>query len=307
MKNAGSMQAGTALITGGTGLLGQGLLATIPDDWSVVSAQRRPFRSEIAGVEPVTLDVRSRSAVDALFASRRIDAVIHTAGIASVDYAEQHVEEAIESNVTGTRNIAESCRASGARLVYVSTNAVFDGTRAPYGESDLVNPLNAYGRMKVACEQLVRETIDDCVIVRPIFMYGWPHPMGRPNMVTWVIDRLTRGDTIPVVDDVFENPLYNVHGGRAIWEILARDIHGIVHLAGRNVVSRFELARLVAEVFDLDASCIRAVSSDYFADIAPRPRNTSFVTARMESDLDIEPLSLGDGLRTMAACHPVRG
>jgi dTDP-4-dehydrorhamnose reductase len=125
--------------------------------------------------------------------------------------------------------------------------------------------------------------------------------MGRPNPVTWVIDSLERGDLIRVVDDVFENPLYNVSAGAAIWKIVERETTGVVHLAGRDVVSRYEFARMVAARFGLDAGRIRAVPSSDFPDIAPRPPDTSFVTTRMEHELGIAPAALGRALETMAA------
>lgn len=297
----------TVLITGGTGLLGQGLCATASPRWSIVSAHLRPHRVGAPGVVERTVDVRSRSALERLFAEYRFDAVVHAAGIASVDYSEGHVEESTQSNLGGTRNVAEVCAASGTRLVYVSTNAVFDGSNAPYRESDPVNPINAYGRIKVACERVVEANLDRPVIVRPILMYGWPHALGRPNPVTWIVDALDRGETIHVVDDVYENPLHNISAALAIWAILERDISGIVHLAGRDVISRYELARMVARIFELDESRIRAVSSAFFPDIAPRPRNTSLVTTRMASELGVPPPTLDEGLRLMAARARIRG
>lgn len=296
----------TVLITGGTGLLGQGLRATAPPEWSIVSAHLRPYTVGVPGVRDVTVDVRNRSALDRLFAEHGFDAVVHAAGIASVDYSERHVEESTDSNLRGTRNVAELCAASGARLVHVSTNAVFDGANAPYRESDAGNPINAYGRIKLACERLVEDTLDRHVIVRPILMYGWPHAMGRPNPVTWVIDSLERGEAIHVVDDVFENPLYNVCAARAIWAVLKCAISGVIHLAGRDMISRYELARMVARIFELDESRIHAVSSAYFPDIAPRPRNTTLVTSRMESELGMSPWTLEEGLRHMVARNGAR-
>ena len=253
------------------------------------------------------VDVRSRPALERLFAEHRFDAVVHAAGIASVDYSERHAEESRASNLGGTRNIAELCAASGARLIYISTNAVFDGLNAPYRESDPINPVNEYGRIKVACEGIVNETLDRHVIARPILMYGWPHAMGRPNTMTWVIDALERGETIHVVDDVYENPLHNICAARAIWAILGSDIGGVIHLAGRDAISRYELARMVARVFEVDEARIRPVSRAYFPDIAPRPPNTSLVTARMESELGVPPSTLEEGLRLMAARARARG
>jgi dTDP-4-dehydrorhamnose reductase len=295
----------TLLLTGATGLLGQALWATVPPGWSIVSTRLRPQAAGAPGPE-VTLDVRDRSAVHQLFAGYRFDAVVHAAGIASVDYSERHVEESTASNLGGTHHLAEVCAATDTRLVYISTNAVFDGERAPYRESDPANPINAYGRIKLACERLVEAAVERPVIVRPILMYGWPHASGRPNPVTWVIDALERGETIHVVDDVYENPLHNVSAGQAIWAMLDRDIAGTIHLAGRNTISRYELARTVARIFALDESRIRAVPSTFFPDIAPRPRNTSLATSRMESELGMPAPSLEDGLRQMVAAAQVQ-
>ena len=272
-----------------------------------MSAHLRPYAVGAPGVRELTLDVRSRPALERLFTEYRFDAVVHAAGVASVDYSERHVEESTQSNLDGTRNLAEMCAASGTRLVYISTNAVFDGRNAPYRESDRVNPINAYGRIKLACERLVEATLDRPVIVRPILMYGWPHAFGRSNPVTWVVDALERGETIHVVDDVYENPLCNISAALAIWAILDRDINGIIHLAGRDVINRYELARMVARIFELDESRIRAVPSAFFPHIAPRPRNTSFVTTRMESELGVPPSTLEEGLRLMAARARIRG
>lgn len=291
----------TLLLTGGTGLLGQGLVATTPPGWTIVSVHLRPYTGGAPAVREAVVDVRSRLDLERVFGAHRFDAVVHAAGISSVDYSEQHEDESRESNLGGTRNVAALCAAAGIPLTYVSTNAVFDGTRAPYGEGDALNPVNAYGRIKMACERLVAETVPRHAIARPILMYGWPHPMGRPNPVTWVIDALRRRETIHVVDDVYENPLYNLDGGRAVWAMLDRGIGGVVHLAGRDVVSRYELARLVARVFALDETLIRPVPSEYFAAIAPRPRNTSFVTERMESELGVRACGLEQGLRLMAS------
>lgn len=289
-----------ALITGGTGLLGQGLCATVPPGWSAVSAHLRPYAVDTPDVLQVSADVRSRASVERLFKEHRFDAVVHAAGIASVDYSERHVEQSTASNLGGTRNIAELCAASGARLVYISTNAVFDGMNAPYRESAPANPVNAYGRIKLACERLVQEVVPRQVIARPILMYGWPHSMGRPNPATWIIDALEREETVRVVDDVFENPLHNMCAALAIWTMVSSDISGIIHLAGRDVISRYDFARTVAQVFALDASRIHPVSSAVFPEIARRPPNTSLVTERMESELGVPPSTVEEGLRLMA-------
>jgi dTDP-4-dehydrorhamnose reductase len=292
--------SGTILVTGGTGLLGEGLRGTAPPGWSLVSTHLRPYPPAEPGVIERRVDVRDRSALAALFSEFRFDAVVHAAGIASVDYSERHEAESRESNIGGTRNVAELCQAHGIRLVYVSTNAVFDGRHAPYAETDPANPVNTYGRIKLECEHLVQRTAARSVIARPILMYGWPHAMGRPNPVTWVIDALERGQTIHVVDDVYENPLYNITAAQALWAIVRTEIAGVVHLAGDDVFNRYEFALAVARHFNLDARHIRPVPSSYFPDIAPRPPNTTLVTTRMEKELGVAPSTLDEGLSLMA-------
>ena len=287
------------LITGGTGLLGKGMEETMPPGWRIISVHQRPYRVKDSKAKHSLLDIRDKRAVDRLFAKQRFDAVIHAAGIASVDYVEKHYAESLESNIVGTLNITSACRRSGTYLSYISTNAVFDGQDAPYREKALVAPINKYGQLKVECERLVTETLARYSIVRPILMYGWNHPVCRPNTATWIYDKLLRGETISLVTDVQENPLYNLECGRCLWAVVHKRPGGIFHLAGRDSVNRYEFAQRIAAVFGFDASLLHPVESSYFKDIAPRPPDTTFVTRRMERDLGIVPISLEQGLRYM--------
>lgn len=142
---------------------------------------------------------------------------------------ETHYAESLESNLDGTRNLALACREAGCYLVYVSTNAVFDGSSAPYRESDPVRSVNKYGQIKIECEKLVSQ-----------------------------------------------------------------------------LLNRYEFALKVAKVFGLDVSLIRPVESSFFPSIAPRPKNTSFVTERVEQELELEPWDVERGLHSMKSRMRVR-
>ena len=295
------MKTGTILITGGTGLLGKGMGETAPKGVKILSLHQRDYAVEDGRAKHIVLDIRDKAKVDQLFASHDFDAVVHAAGIASVDYVERHYAESLESNLVGTLNVTSASRRAGCHFVYVSTNAVFDGRSAPYAESAVLSPVNKYGRLKAECERLVQETLKDYAIVRPILMYGWNHPVCRPNPATWILEKLMRGEAIQLVDDVFENPLYNIQCGEALWQIVRRRLSGTFHLAGRDVVNRVALGRQIAKTFGLDAGLIRPVTSSAFPDIAPRPPNTSFVTRRMEKELGVKPIALEEGLGHMKA------
>jgi dTDP-4-dehydrorhamnose reductase len=295
------------LITGGTGLLGQALVATSGGEHQLCVLHRRSFPVGGVGVEPVVLDILDHEALASLFESCAFDAVIHMAGMANVDEVERRSEDAWRSNVLGTQYVAEIARKKDIRLVYVSSNAVFDGEAAPYAETAPTNPINRYGKIKVECETLVARMCPDAVIVRPILMYGWHAPEGRANPVTWLLARLGAGESTHLVTDVHENPLWSHHCAEAIWRILRLGKNGTFHIAGKDVMNRYEFGRLIAQVFGLDGSLLHPVQSSFFPAIAPRPRNTSFLTRRMQDELGMEPLSVREGLERMLASSPRTG
>ncbi len=299
-------KAKTVLITGGTGLLGKGMEETAPAGWNILSLHQRAYVVEDTRAEHLILDIREKKAVDRLFEKRTFDCVVHAAGIASVDYVERHYAESLESNIVGTLNVSSACRRAGVPMIYVSTNAVFDGRRAPYGETDPVGPVNKYGRLKVECERLVAETLERFTIVRPILMYGWNHMVTRPNTATWIYDKLIRGERIKLVTDVRENPLYNLQCGRALWSAVRKEPGGVIHLAGKTAVNRHQFALTLAKVFGLDASLIEPVTGAAFPDIAPRPPDTTLRTRRMEGELGVPAMSLEEGLKSMKASMKVR-
>lgn len=296
----------TILITGGTGLLGKGMEETAPDGWSIVSLHQRDYHVEDARALHLVLDIREKKSADKVFADYKFDAVIHAAGIASVDYVEKHYAESLESNLEGTSNIASAARRAGVYFVYVSTNAVFDGQQAPYTETDAPNPVNKYGEIKLQCERLVSEMLPDSSIIRPILMYGWNHAVTRPNIVTWVCQTLHRGDKVELVDDVTENPLYNLQCAEALWAVVEKRPSGVFHVAGKDACNRYEFGRKIAEIFGLDASLITRVNSSHFPDIAKRPPNTTLSVTRMETELGVPAVRLEDGLKSMKASMRVR-
>ncbi len=288
------------LITGLSGFLGFALLEGKPLGVEIVGTTRaQPVPADSPGViwESTALD--HPEYVSELFARHTPDVVIHTAGEANVDRAQDDPISAVQSNVVTTTHLAQACAQHNCHLIYISSNAVFSGSEAPYAEDAPTRPVNNYGLLKVASEQVALALNPTTTIVRPILMYGWPTIGGRTNPVHFVVKKLRTGEPIQMVDDVFENPLYVGQCAVAIWNIVSDRHLSVFHLAGATRVSRFELALATAAAFDLDANLISAVGSDAFPTIAPRPADTTFVTNRMEDVLGVAPLSLADGLAHM--------
>jgi dTDP-4-dehydrorhamnose reductase len=288
------------LITGGTGLLGQALLQIAPRDTQL-------FGTYLPGHAPTSdmpcrffpLDVRVPAQVVQVFDAVRPTIVIHTASIGSVDYSEHHREESWAVNVGGTQQVGNECIRHNVRMIFISSNAVFDGEHPLYAEDAPVHPINYYGKLKVEGEQWVQSSGLDHVIVRPILMYGWHLPIERGNWVTNWIQMLGRSERVKVVDDVGTKPLYARNCAEVIWTIIAQNKIGIYHVAGADHMTLHQLALATAKVFGLDGTLIDPVPSSYFPEIAPRPKDTSFDTTKMETDLGIKAWSVRDGLMHM--------
>lgn len=288
------------LITGGTGLLGVAIQRFVPKNMQCFSIYY-PERSLPVPLTFPTLvaDVTDRMQMQSVFEWAKPDVVIHTAAVGSVDYAEQHKEFTQMVNVGGTRIVADLCERWKSRLIYISSNGVFDGSSPFYSENDETNPINYYGWLKVEAENVVIKSTVSWAIVRPILMYGWPYPGQRGNLVTTWIQLLREGESINVVDNVYSKPLYSNMCAEAILAVIEKNKNGIFHVAGGDHVSLYDYAMITANVFGLDCKLINPVPDTFFSDLVPRPRDTSFDTTKMEHELGLVPLSLREGLRQM--------
>jgi dTDP-4-dehydrorhamnose reductase len=293
------------LITGGTGLLSVAIQRSAPKDIQGFSIYFPERSLPVQLPFPIlAADVTDRMQMQSIFEWAMPDVVIHTAAIGSVDFAERNREQTRKVNVGGMEVVAALCQIFKSRLIYISSNAVFDGRTPFYSETTPVNPINYYGQLKVEAENIVRESHIPWAIVRPILMYGWPYPGERDNPVVWWVRSLEDGKPIKVVDNVFSKPLPAWSCAEVVWEVIRQQRTGIYHVAGRDHLSLYQFALQVAEVFDLEARLITPVPDSYFPEIAPRPRDTSFDTSKMESELGINTIGVKEGLARMKAERP---
>lgn len=295
------------LITGGTGLLGVAVQQSAPTDiqgFSIYFPERslpKPLPFPIRAA-----DVTDQKQMQSVFEWAKPDVVIHTAAIGSVDFAEKNREQTRKVNVGGTQVVTTLCKIFKSRLIYISSNAIFDGRTPFYAENASVNPINYYGQLKVEAENIVCESGVPWAIVRPILMYGWPYPGERDNPVVWWLRSLENGKPIKVVDNVFNKPLPSWSCAEVVWEVIRQNRTGIYHVAGRDHLSLYQFSLMTAEVFGLDSNLITPVPDSYFPEIAPRPRDTSFDTSKMENELGVKPVGVKDGLLRMKSERSVR-
>ncbi|MGZ7049167.1 MAG: dTDP-4-dehydrorhamnose reductase [Methanobacterium sp.] len=224
------------------------------------------------------------------------DLVIHSAALTNVDYCEDHRREAFEINVKGTQNIVKACEKVGSKLIYVSTDFVFDGEKGMYEEGDKTNPLGYYALTKLQGEESVQNSVLDYAITRLSVSYGFHR---RSNFVTWVIDELKDGNEINVVTDQYNSPTLADNVTEAIIKIFEKDKEGIYHTSGSERINRFDFAKNIAEVFNLDKGLINPIKSNKFVQKAKRPKDSSLCVEKAEKDLKMKMLNTLEGLNEM--------
>ncbi len=285
------------LITGITGLLGTALVEENRNRNRIKGIYIGNY--EMLNSESINYnicDVTNKNEILENFREDKIECIIHAAGIAETDTCEREPDVAYRSNVMGTKNIIELANLKRAKLIYISSNAVFDGKNPPYSEEDRTNPINRYGAIKLECESLIKKNIKNYLIVRPILMYGLNNPHERKCFHMKILEKIIAGERIKVVNDVFENPLITNQCADIIWRLISKDATGLYHVAGKDVLSRYEATKIMAEIFSLDSTLINSVSSDFFSDIALRPKDTSYRTKKIEMELGIQPLGFKEGV-----------
>jgi dTDP-4-dehydrorhamnose reductase len=196
------------------------------------------------------------------------DTVVHTAAFTRVEACEEERDTALRINADGTLNVAEAARKVGARLVYVSTDYVFDGTKgAPYVETDPPNPINCYGETKLLGEQHVAEVVPHHLILRTSWLFG---PHGR-NFIDTITDRAAQGESLRVVDDQRGCPTYALHLARGIRRAIGLELEGLIHITNAGDATWYELARHALSLAGIDVA-IEPVSTEAFGARAARPR-----------------------------------
>lgn len=286
------------LFTGATGLLGKYFFLQKPSNFDLYGTYIKNLKVDNANL--FTLDVSSEDDVNALFEKIMPDFVVHAAALGNVDYCETHRDEARNVNVIGTQNVLNASKKINAKLIFTSSNAVYDGENPPYSEEAPEHPLDYYGKTKLEGEDLVRKSEVPYVILRLMTMYGWPPEGGRSNPVSWVINELRNKKEVNIVNDIFNNHLFAGQAAEVIWKLIENDkFNKTYNLAGGEVVSRLDLALETAQVFNLDKSLINSVSSDFFKNIVPRPKNTSFDISKIEEELGVRLYTVREGLLKM--------
>ena len=246
------------------------------------------------------IDFKYRERYSTLIDEFRPDVVVNLGAEGNVDNVERDPISSYQINVEFPRFLMEEASRRDIRLIQLSSNAVYDGTEAPYSESSPMRPLSKYGEYKREIDLEMRNELHRWALLRPIVGYGWNHEFARGNPVSHYLGLLRSGNEVKSADDQFENPVYAGDVANAIWNAINGDFCGELNVAGGDDgLSRYDWLQRVVSAFDVvDAKLTRAKMDD-FAGIVPRPRDTRFDIGRLRAELRVQPLTVEQGLREM--------
>lgn len=283
------------LVTGASGLLGANFVSIARDRHEELVALFHEHAIRVRGVRTIQVDLTQAIAIKNIAREIRPDWIVHCAAATDVDWCESHPEEAWRLNVEVTRNLAAAARSVSSRLVYISTDSIFDGRCGHYGEADSPNPVNLYAKSKWAGEQAIRECEIPSLIIRSNF-YGWSFK-DRPTLAEWILSRLEWDQRVPGFDDVIFTPLLVNDLCEIILDMMALELVGTFHVAASQACSKYEFAVQIARVFALGKELVIPTSIETSTLRAPRPRNTSLATGRICAELRRSMPDVESGLR----------
>ncbi len=246
-------------VLGSAGMLGNDMVRTLVPAYTVVAK------------DIDAIDITDTHQVADTLNATKPDVVVNCAAYTDVDASETHRETAFAVNAEGVRNVARCCAKVGARLVHISTDYVFDGTKKePYTENDTPHPLNVYGESKLAGEEYIRAVFNNYVIVRTSWLFG----KNGKNFVKTMLALAEKQTEISVVNDQRGAPTFTGHLAAGIERIITSEETGIFNITNSGTCSWFEFAQSIFENAGLNHIRVVSITSEELKRPAPRPKNS---------------------------------
>jgi dTDP-4-dehydrorhamnose reductase len=234
--------------------------------------------------------------------SLKPDVIVNCAGFVDVERAESERETAWRINTSAVEYLIDAARKTDARIVHISSDYIFDGVRSPYNETAAPNPLNYYGRTKLASENALRSSGIHHCILRLTMLYG-TDPIKKKNIIELLPLTVKQAKQFTAYTDVITAPTYITDAAFAVVRLTEKYKHGIYHLCGPEQVSRYDFARRIARAFNLDESFLVGISAaelEAGGGRAIRPKHTSFITLKIQTELSLRPTTIDEGIQIVS-------
>ncbi len=281
------------LVTGASGLLGVNVALEAARQHTVFGVvHRRQLKTQAFTV--LQADLHTSGEVERLLDETQPDWVIHCAALADVDACERDPDLAWALNSELPAELAQHVARGGARLLHVSTDAVFDGRKGGYREDDPPNPLSVYARSKLAGEQRVMGANPDAIVAR-VNLFGWS-TSGKRSLAEFFFYNLQAGRPVKGFTDVFFCPLLANDMAQIFLRMLASGLRGLYHVFSSECLSKYEFGVAIADAFGLDAGLITPISVSAAGLAAMRSPNLTMNVEKLIHDLGEVPPSISTGI-----------
>jgi dTDP-4-dehydrorhamnose reductase len=282
------------LVTGASGSLGWVLASMMANKTAVISAHHT-HASCPDGTTGVRLNLEDPDDIRALLDAYGPQTIFHLAAVTNPDECERAPDLARRVNVEATRELARWAGAAGAKMVFASSDLVFDGASGNYSEEDAPVPLGVYGRTKVDAEDAVLGLCPGALVIRGSLFYGMGGPVGKTFLST-LLDTLSSGRRMRLFTDQKRNPILLEDLAGVMIRAVESDLGGLFHVAGGEVLTRYEFGEAVCEVFGFDKGLLVPIRMADFEYEAPRPADSSLSISKIKAATGFEPTPVGRAL-----------
>jgi len=288
------------LITGSNGLLGQAITSifTRESEFELVQTSFEEKAYLEYGHAYQTLDITKKEDVKRIVDFYMPDVIVNCAAFTEVDKCESERELSWRINVDGVKNLIIAARRINSKMIHYSTDYIFDGKNGPYTEESIPNPISFYGRGKLASENALITSDINFAIIRTLVLYGIGNNV-KPNFALWLIDKLRNNEPVNIVTDQISNVTMIDDLAFGTLKLIEKNLMGIYNIAGSDILSRYDFAMKVCDVFNLNKQLINQIITSNLNQPAPRPLKSGLTTYKMESELGFRPMDSLEGLRLL--------
>lgn len=286
------------LVTGSNGLLGQTLLKQLLDTrCNVIAISKGENRFSIKkGYYYFAVDITNTNLLLQTIKTVKPHYIINTAVLSDLDFCEENQELCNAVNVESVKSLVSISKELNAHLIQISTDNVFDGKKEIYKETDKPNPINFFGKSKQLAEQFIIESNIDYTIIRTALVYGKVSKMNKSSLIVWLKETLEDQDKVNAENDQYKMPTYVESLARTCLLVMQGEAKGIYNVSSNELLSIYQIAQQVAEVFNLDTSLITPVSKNALNKKAKQPSKITFDLSKAINDLGIKPKSFKEDL-----------
>lgn len=290
------------LVTGANGLVGSRLCNELVKAGHEVVGAARGERRVGGDWRYISCDLTVEPEVESAVRDAKPEVIVNPASMTEVDLCEKEPERAYATNAAAPAALAIQARRTGAHLLHVSTDYVFDGEKGNYTEDDLPNPRGAYAVTKLMGELAVRTLAPSWAIARTAVVYGLP-AAGRPNFGAWLVGALEKKQPVKLFEDQFVSPSFADNVAEMLAELAARKLTGIWNTAGAEMVDRVTYGKKLCALFGFDPTLISPTRLKDMNLASPRPQRSGLDPSKTAATLQAKPLPLDESLERFHAAY----